>query len=103
MGVIGYLLGLLLTSQAKKYRQKIEAEMPRISTSLLRSKPNVVFEAAQLRSITLKSRNLGPLVPPDIILETKNGKKQKYGIQKPDFDKAMEQMKQLYPSLCKVV
>ena len=103
LGILGYLLGALLHSQGVKRRKQIETEIPQTPTSRLRTPPNVVYDAAQLRLITLKQRKLGPMFPPNITLESKDGKKQTYKIQHAEFDIAMRQLMQMFPSICKVV
>jgi hypothetical protein len=103
MGVLGYLLRKLLPAQARKYRQKLEIEIPRIPGSRLRSMPNMVFDTVQLNSITLKPKKFGGLGRPDIILEMRDGKTQKFGIEKVDYGKAVEQLQLMYPGLCKTV
>jgi hypothetical protein len=92
----------LLKGRGQKRRAQLEAAVTSTPTSRLRMAPNIIYESAQLRSITLKSRSFGTLITPDITLETKNGKKQKYGIQKPDFDKASQQLRQMYPTLSRL-
>ena len=100
LGLLGYLLMALLKKQGVKRRQQVEATIESTPTSRLRANPNIVYDAAQLRSITFKSRTFGTLITPSITLETNDGKKKKFGMQKPDFDKALVQLKQMYPALC---
>jgi len=100
-GLLGALLMALMRSQGLKVRQQVETMLQSAPTSRLRMKPNLVYQTMQLRSITFNSRSFGTLVSPDIILETKSGGKQKFGIQKPDFEKYMPTLKQMYPDLCK--
>ena len=101
LGVLGYLLVALLKGRGEKRRKELEAAVTSTPTSRLRMNPNIIYEASQLRSITVKSRSFGTLITPDIILETATGKKQKYGIQKPDLDKAVQQLQQMYPNVFK--
>jgi hypothetical protein len=105
-GLLGALLVHFASKRGQTLRQKIEATLTMTPASLLRLKPNTVYQKAQLRSITFKGgkfgRAAGSLITPDIILETIGGK-QKYGIQGPDFEKACGQLKQMYPDLCKSV
>jgi hypothetical protein len=102
-GLLGVLLVSLMKGRGEKLRQQVEATLQSTPTSRLRMKPNLVYQTMQLRSITFKPGGFGTLITPDIILETKTGSKQKYGIQKPDFDKACAQLKQMYPDLCKAI
>jgi hypothetical protein len=92
---------VLLKSRGDKRRQQVEASIASTPTSRLRTKPNLIFDTSQLRSITLKSSSFGTLITPDITLETKDGKRQKFGVQKPDFEKASAQLKQMFPAMCK--
>jgi hypothetical protein len=101
-GLLGVLINHLVRGKVQGYRQRIEATLASTPTSRLRMKPNVVYQTMQLKSITFKPvKNGGGLILPDVILETKDGKKQKYGMQPADFDKACAQLKQMYPELCK--
>lgn len=101
LGLLGYLLVLAMKGRGQKRRQQVEAEVAATPTSRLQMKPNLVYQMTELRSITLKAVGFGTLITPNIILEMKTGSKQKFGIQKPDFEKACEQLKQIYPALCK--
>ncbi len=100
-GLLGALLVSLMKERGIKLRQQAETALQSIPTSRLRMKPNLVYQTMQLRSITFKPGGFGTLITPNIILETKSGSKQKYGIQKPEFEKASALMKQMYPELCK--
>ncbi len=107
-GLLGGLLVHFAAKRGQKLRQQIEATLTKSPASLLRLKPNTAYPKAQLRSIAFKGAKFaragaGALITPDIILETTNGKNQKFGIQGPDFEKACGQMKQMYPDLCKSV
>jgi hypothetical protein len=99
---LGHLMTELLNDRANKKRRQVEAGMANIPTSRLRMEPNRVFEVAQLRSITLDGRSFAGVITPDIVFETTSGSQQKYGIRKPDFEKASAQLKQMYPSLFKL-
>ena len=103
LGLLGALLVGLMKGRGEKLRQQVEATLQSTPTSRLRAKPNSVYQTMQLRSITFKAGGFGTLITPDIILETKSGSKQKYGIQKPEFEKAGALMKQMYPDLCKTL
>jgi hypothetical protein len=103
-GLLGGLVMQLMKGSGNKVRQRAEAALQNIPTSRLRLKPNLVYQTMQLRSISFKRSKFavpGSLITPDIIVETKSGGKQKYGIQPLDFDKACAQLKQMYPDLCK--
>jgi hypothetical protein len=102
-GLLGVLVGILMKGRGEKRRQQVETAIASTPTSRLRMKPNIVYLTTELRSITFKSKSLGTLITPDIILETRNGRKQKYGIQKPDFEKACVQLTQMFPGLCKTI
>ena len=103
LGVLGYLLVALLKSRGSVRRKLVEAEITNTPTSRLRMQPNLVFEIPPLRAITLKGKSFGGLITPDITFETASGTKQKFGIQKPDYDKACPQLKLMYPALCKLI
>jgi len=101
-GLLGALINMLVKGHAQKFRARKETILQRTAIALLRAKPNVVYSVSQLVSITFKDVKYGGnLVLPDIILETRNGKKEKFGMQKAEFDKACAQLKQMYPNLCK--
>jgi hypothetical protein len=68
-------------------------------TSRLRAKPNVVYEVTQLKSIKCKAKKGAPLILPELILKTKSGSKQKFGVRPAEFKKACEHLKQMYPGL----
>jgi hypothetical protein len=99
---LGHLLVELLNGRANQKRRQVEAGMANIPTSRLRMEPNRVFEVAQLRSIMLDKRNFAGVITPDIVIETSSGSQQKYGIRKPDFERASAQLKQMYPALYKL-
>ncbi len=96
------MLVALLKGRGNVRRTQVESEITNTPTSRLRMQPNRIFQISQLRSITLKGRNFGGLVTPDITFETADGSSQKFGIQKPDYDKACPQLKQMYPALYKL-
>jgi hypothetical protein len=50
-------------------------------TSGLRSKPNAVYEVTQLKAIICKAKKGAPFILPELILETKSGRKQKFGVR----------------------
>lgn len=102
------LLGGLAAGHGHSLHTRIQATLPSTPDSQLRMKPNTVFQIAQLRAINFKAGKFakapaGALITPDIILETKSGSKQKYGVHGPDFQKACAQLRQMYPNLCKSV
>jgi len=101
-GLIGGLLTYLVQGKSKKYRQQTEASLLRMRKATLQTKPNVTYQLEQVKSISFKDvKNGGNLILPDIILEMMNGSKQKYAIQKGDFDKARAVLEQRYPHLCR--
>jgi len=68
----------------------------------LRTKGNFVYPVNVLKAITFKDvKSAGNLILPSIIIETRRGGQQRYGMPHPDFEKACEQLKKLYPELCK--
>jgi hypothetical protein len=104
LGLLGALIVSLMRGRGQILRQQCVAAIEATPTSRLRAKPNQVCQVSQLRSIRFKPvKNGGGLISPDIIFELKTGRKQKYGIQAPDFENACRQLKQLYPELCKAV
>jgi len=101
-GLLGALINILAKSSSAKYRQRTEAALVRTRKASLQSKPNVSYQISQLKSISFKDVKFGGgLVLPEIILEPMSGQKQKYGIQKADFDKACALLKERYPHLCR--
>jgi len=100
-GLLGALIHQLIGGQARAFRERTETNLQRTAISWLRAKPNAVYPVSQLKSIAFKnSKAGGNLILPDIVLHSMNGAQQKYGVQRPDFDKACLQLKQLYPHLC---
>jgi hypothetical protein len=72
--------------------------------SQLRCKPSVAFPIHELQCITLKASKiarLGVVATPEINIEIKTGKKIVYGVYASDFDKLSQQLRNLYPSLCR--
>jgi hypothetical protein len=98
-GLVGVLINHLLKPKARAYRQRMEAMVENSPTSRLRTKPNVVYEVTQLKAIQCKARKGAPLILSELILETKSGSKQKFGVRPAEFKKACEHLKQLYPGL----
>jgi hypothetical protein len=98
-GLAGVLVNHLLKPKARAYRLRIEAMVQSSPTSRLRAKPNVVYEVTQLRAIKCKTKKGAPLILSELILETKSGSKQKFGVRPAEYKKACEQLKQMYPGL----
>jgi hypothetical protein len=65
----------------------------------LRSKPNVVYEVTQLKAIICTAKKGAPLILPELILETKNGSKQKCGVRPAEFLKTCEYLGKMYAGL----
>jgi hypothetical protein len=104
LGLLGALIVSLMRGRGQILRQQSVAAIEATPTSRLRMKPNNVCQVSQLRSIRFKPvKNGGGLISPDLVFEFKTGRKQKYGIQAADFEQACQQLKQLYPELCKAV
>jgi hypothetical protein len=59
----------------------------------LRGKPNVVFPTTQLKAISYTLKKGAPLFASNLILETKTGNKQRYGVVPADFEKVSSQLK----------
>ena len=102
-GLVGVLVNHLLKPKALAYRQRMEAMVQSGLTSGLRSKPNVVYEFTQLKAIICKAKKGAPLILPELILETKSGRKQKFGVRPAEFLKACEHLEKMYPGLWKLV
>jgi len=98
-GLVGVLVNHLLTPKARAYRLRIEAMVQSSPTSRLRAKPNVVYEVMQLKAIKCKAKKGAPLILSELIFETKNGSKQKFGVRPSEFRNACEHLKQMYPRL----
>ena len=98
-GLVGVLVNHLLKPKARAYRQRMEAMVQNSPTSRLRTKPNVVYEVTQLKAIQCKAKKGAPLILSELILETKSGSKQKFGIRPAEFKKTCEHLKQMYPAL----
>jgi hypothetical protein len=97
------LINKLLKPKAMAYRRRAEVMAEKMPTSRLREKPNVVYDIAQLQTIQCKSKWGAPLVLPELILETKNGSKQTFGIRLSEFKKACQFLPQMYPTLCRLM
>ncbi len=102
-GVSGLLVNHLLVPKARAYRLRAEAMLRNTSTSQLRSKPNVVYEVAQLKAIKCVAKKGAPLILPELILETKRGSKQLYGVRTAEFKRACGYLRQMYPGVCQFV
>ena len=98
-GLVGVLVNHLLKPKALAYRQRMEAMVRTGLTSGLRSKPNVVYEITQLKAIICKAKKGAPLILSELILKTKSGSKQKFGVRPAEFRRACEVLKQMYPKL----
>jgi hypothetical protein len=98
-GLAGVLVNHLLKPKARAYRLHVEAMLRSSPTSRLRTKPNVVYEVTQLKAIECKTKKGAPLILSELILETKGGGKQKFGVRPAEFKKACECLKQMYPGL----
>jgi hypothetical protein len=97
---VGILAKYLLQPRAQAYRQKTEATLQKAQIARFRAKPNVVFQTPKLKAITFKFKKGAPVVSSDLVVETKTGSKQRYGINPADFEKVYPQLQQLYPGLC---
>jgi hypothetical protein len=102
-GMSRLLVNHLLIPKARTYRLRVEAMLRNTPTSRLRSKPNVVYEVTQLEAIKCVAKKGAPLILPELILETKSGNKQLYGVRPVEFKKACEYLNQMYPGLCQLV
>jgi hypothetical protein len=98
-GMAGILINRLLKPKARTYRLRMEAMVQSCPTSRLRAKPNVVYEVTQLKAITCKAKKGAPLILSELILETKTGSRQKFGVRPTEFKKACEQLAKMYPTL----
>ena len=101
LGILGVIAGTLLQGSGEKRRRQVEAALAKSTATGLRRQPNLSYPVSQLRAITFKTNSFGTLITPSIILETSNGKKEKFGIQKPDFEKAVPLLKHMFPTLCR--
>jgi hypothetical protein len=97
-----YYLFTFLKKTGTKRRQQIEADLNLVPPCSLRMPLNRIYEASRLRSITLLSHRRSAISTPDLILETIEGSKTKFGIQRHDFDQARAILTEMYPGLCKV-
>jgi hypothetical protein len=84
-GLVGVLVNHLLKPKARAYRLRMETMVQTSPTSRLRTKPNVVYEVTQLKAITCKMKKGAPLILSELILETKSGGKQKFGVRPPNL------------------
>jgi hypothetical protein len=101
-GALGALINVLVKGRAQDFRSRTEADLHRATVARLRVKGNILYSISQVKLLTFKNTKLGgSLILPDITIETANGKKQKYGVLRADFDKACDQLKQIYPQLCR--
>ena len=98
-GLIGIVIKSLLQPRAQAFRQRIEAALQSTSSARLQVKPNVVYQTKQLKAIAYKLKSGAPLILSDLVLETKTGSKQRYGIIPADFEKVRSPLKQMYPAL----
>jgi hypothetical protein len=98
-GLVGVLVNHLLKPKARAYRLRMEAMVQSSPTSRLRTKPNLVYEVTQLKAIKCKAKKGAPLILSELILETKSGSKQKFGVRPAEFKKACEHLKPMYPGL----
>jgi hypothetical protein len=101
-GLTGVLINHLLKPKARAYRLRMEAMLQSTQTSQLRAKPNVVYEVSQLKVINCKAKKGAPLILSELILETRRGTKQKFGVRPDEFKKACEYLRQMYPALCQL-
>jgi hypothetical protein len=102
-GLLGILVSYLLKPKARAYRLRMEAMVQSTPISRLRTKPNVAYDVAQLKAIICKAKKGAPLILPELILETKSGGKQKFGVRPAEFLKACEHLEKMYPGLWKLV
>lgn len=96
-GLVG-ILSNTCCRRAQAFRQRIEAALQSTPSSRLRVKPNVVYQTTQLKAITYKLKRAPPLILSDLVVETKTGSRQRYGIVPADFEKVYPQLKQMYPT-----
>jgi hypothetical protein len=102
-GLSGVLINHLLIPKARAHRLRVEALVRNTPTSRLRSKPNVVYEVAQLEAVKCVAKKGTPLILPELVLETRSGSKRKYGVRPAEFKRACQYLKQMYPALCQFV
>ena len=100
MNFYAYYLMTFLKKTGAKRRQAMEADLRLVSDSSLRMPPNQVYQRSRLRSITLIAHR-NSISTPDMILETIEGKRVKFGIQHHDFDQASAHLLRMYPGICK--
>jgi hypothetical protein len=102
-GLVGVLINYLVKPKARAYRLRMEAMVQSTPTSRLRTKPNVAYDVRQLKAIICKAKKGAPLILSELILETKSGSKQKFGVRPAEFIRACELLEQMYPGLWKLV
>jgi hypothetical protein len=102
-GTMGLVINHLVKPKARAYRLRAEAMMGNTPTSQLRSKPNVVYEVTQLKAIKCVAKKGAPLILPELVLETKTGGRQMFGVRPDEFKRACELLKQMYPGLWQLV
>jgi hypothetical protein len=98
-GLLGVLMNHLVQPKAEAFRQRTEFALKTAPVARLRTKSNLIYEVGKLRAISYKQKKGAPLILSDLILETMEGKKMKYGINPAAFEKASAQLKQMYPTL----
>ena len=101
-GLLGAIfLGSFFLAHAKNRKERIGATLLNTPMAHLRTKRNVIYQVSQIKSITcVRTKAIGGIVLPEITIETKAGRKQKYGLFADGFDEAYEKLKQMYPTLC---
>jgi hypothetical protein len=98
-GNAALLVNHVLKPRARKYRLRAEAMMGNTPTSQLRLKPNVVYDVTELKVIKCIAKKGAPLILPELVLETKTGGRQMYGVRPDEFKRACELLKQMYPGV----
>jgi hypothetical protein len=100
---LGYLTMTSLMKRGNAKRRQVEADLPTIPTSRLRMDPNLIFEIAQLRSIVVKRGGFAGVVILDLILETSQGSRHKFGIPPKELPGVSTQLQKMYPALYKLI
>ena len=95
---ISYLAQRFLQPRTQSYRRRIENTLRTAPRERLMRKPNVVYPATQLKAIVHARKNGEPLFLSDLIFETTNGDRQRYGIVSADFERIYPQLEEMYPS-----
>lgn len=98
-GNAALVVNRILKPKARAYRLRAEAMLGNTPTSRLRSKPNVVYEVTELKAIKCLAKKGAPLILPELVLETKTGGRQMFGVRPVEFKRACELLKQMYPGL----